>query len=156
MTAKEQVKELENIIDRHSVSFILATDVYNAGYRKIIWHKVSENDLPTRQGQKVWLCTSSKDYFIANYWDDTEVGGKQFFEIASAGRITLSNVLAWVELPKYEEKDKMTFRDWLKTGTIIASDKNSATYWWLRWLFSNEDKGKCIKKFQKCLRRNQP
>lgn len=70
---------------------------------KQIWHKVAEGDLPTHQGQKVWLCTTSRDYFIANYWDDTEVGGKQFFEVASAGRITLSNVLAWTELPKYEE-----------------------------------------------------
>ena len=74
-----------------------------AGYHKTIWHKVTENDLPKRQGQKVWLCTISKDYFMANYWDDTEVGGKQFFEVASAGRITLSNVLAWTELPTYEE-----------------------------------------------------
>ena len=74
------------------------------GYHKTVWHKVAENDLPKRQGQKVWLCTISKDYFMANYWDDTEVGGKQFFEVASAGRITLSNVLAWMELPKYEEK----------------------------------------------------
>ena len=71
---------------------------------KGIWHKVSENDLPTRQGQRVWLCTTSKDYFMANYYDDTPLGGQQFFEVASAGRrITLSNVLAWMELPKYEE-----------------------------------------------------
>lgn len=72
---------------------------------KQAWHKVADGDLPKKQGQKVWLCTISKDYFMANYWDDTEVGGKQFFEVASAGRITLSNVLAWAELPKYGDKE---------------------------------------------------
>lgn len=81
-----------------------ADEILNLGYHKTIWHKVAENDLPKRQGQKVWLCTISKDYFMANYWDDVMTGGKQFFEVASVGRITLSNVLAWMELPKYEEK----------------------------------------------------
>lgn len=71
---------------------------------KGLWHKVSENDLPTRQGQKVWLCTTSKDYFIANYWDNTKTNGQQFFELSNTGRITLPDVLAWAELPKYEEQ----------------------------------------------------
>ena len=81
----------------------LAEKLIDEGYHKTVWHKVTENDLPQKQGQKVWLCTINRDYFMANYWDDTEVGGKQFFEVASACRITLSNVLAWAELPKYEE-----------------------------------------------------
>ena len=78
-------------------------ELYRLGYRKTVWHKVADGDLPKKQGQKVWLCTISKDYFMANYWDSTVVGEKQFFEVASGGRITLSNVLAWAELPKYEE-----------------------------------------------------
>ena len=81
----------------------IADAVLNLGYHKTIWHKVAEGDLPERQGQKVWLCTTSKDYFMANYYDDTPLGGKQFFEIVNAGRITLSNVLAWTELPRYTE-----------------------------------------------------
>lgn len=82
---------------------IVSEYLIDIGWTKQVWHKVSENDLPKRQGQKVWLCTTSKDYFMANYYDDTLLGGKQFFEISNAGRITLSNVLAWAELPKYEE-----------------------------------------------------
>ena len=82
---------------------IMAKELIDRGWTKQIWHKVSQNDLPTRQGQKVWLCTTSKDYFMANYYDDAPFGGKQFFETANAGRITLSNVLAWAELPKYKE-----------------------------------------------------
>ena len=81
----------------------MAKELIDMGWTKTVWHKVAENDLPKKQGQKVWLCTISKDYFMANYYDDTPLGGKQFFEITNAGRITLSNVLAWTELPKYEE-----------------------------------------------------
>lgn len=96
-------------VDRMSCPFsdcmaeVWAEKILSLGYHKTVWHKVAENDLPTRQGQKVWLCTISKDYFMANYYDDTPLGGKQFFEIPNAGRITLSNVLAWAQLPKYEE-----------------------------------------------------
>jgi len=83
----------------------MAKELIDMGWTKPVWHKVSENDLPTRQGQKVWLCTTNKDYFMANYYDDTPVGGKQFFEIASMGsRITLLNVIAWTELPEYKEE----------------------------------------------------
>lgn len=40
MTDKEQIKELEKIIDRTYHPSVLAADVYNAGYRK-----VSEGDI---------------------------------------------------------------------------------------------------------------
>lgn len=35
MTDKEQIEELENIIDRYYHPSVLAADVYNAGYRKV-------------------------------------------------------------------------------------------------------------------------
>lgn len=35
MTDKEQIEEIENIIDRYYHLSILAAGVYNAGYRKV-------------------------------------------------------------------------------------------------------------------------
>ena len=93
--ASKYLKELEDYKKQEEDGLLL----------KLPWHKVKDGDLPKRQGQRVWLCTISKDYFMANYWDDTMVCGKQFFEVPSVGgRIALSNVLAWMELPKYEGK----------------------------------------------------
>lgn len=82
----------------------IAKNLIDMGWTKPTWHKVSQNDFPTRQGQKVWLCTTSKDYFMANYWDNTKAGGQKFFEMPNGFRIILSNVLAWTELPRYEEE----------------------------------------------------
>ena len=50
----------------------------------------------------------------------------------------------------------MTSDEWLKTGTVVAENKKSATYWWLAYkLEVNQNRDKCIKNFFKCLRKNQ-
>lgn len=83
---------------------IVSEYLIDIGWTKQVWHKVSENDLPTRQGQKVWIYTKSGDYYEANYYDDTVIGGKVFFERRVLGRIGGKDVIAWAYLPKYEEK----------------------------------------------------
>ena len=106
-TCEDCIKASEKVFGKIDLDdckyYSYASKFFSKGYHKTIWHKVADGDLPTHQGQKVWLCTISEDYFMANYYDDTEVGGKRFFEVASEGRIILSNVLAWAELPQYEE-----------------------------------------------------
>lgn len=45
----------------------IKNELMSDGWTKTAWHKVADGDLPKRQGQRVWLCTTSEDYFLANY-----------------------------------------------------------------------------------------
>lgn len=49
----------------------------------------------------------------------------------------------------------MTVKEWCETGAIITENKKSAAYWWLKHILGNADKQMCIKKFKKCLKKNQ-
>lgn len=72
-----------------------AEALYNAGYHRTIWRKVSDGDLPEYAGSYLVVCgdESLPEYdvdFYENFWN-----GKRW--VHNEGRI-----IAWTEIPKYE------------------------------------------------------
>lgn len=95
-------KEFEEILDicsQNEGDLPIAEAIYNAGYRKTVWHKVADGDLPK---EDIEVCCF---YRNGNY----DVGklitawGKHKWDMNYYGVfVELNNVFAWTELPKYE------------------------------------------------------
>ena len=72
-----------------------AETIYNAGYRKTIWHKVADGDLPKVAMHTIVYYKSKlgfTDYRTDLFWDGSFVNfGEQ--------------VIAWTELSKYEGEE---------------------------------------------------
>ena len=84
-----------------------AEALINEGYRKTIWHKVADGDLPKQENANVIAIPVQVCY-------TNEIGIKinspcYFFFIDNTFRSLNStktlNVIAWTELPKYEENN---------------------------------------------------
>ena len=74
-----------------------AENLYNVNYRKTIWHKLSDGDLPEYAGLYLVVCgdESLPEYdvdFYENFWN-----GKRW--VHNEGR-----VIACTELPEYKEE----------------------------------------------------
>lgn len=74
----------------------------NKGYHTTIWHKLADNDLPQRVG--LYLCyVRIVGYDRHNKLIDGYGYSVEFFD---AGFCTLNkSVIAWAELPEYEERE---------------------------------------------------
>ena len=75
---------------------LIAKDIINANYHRTVWHKIADGDLPEHIGPYliVYKDESVPEYdvdFYENFWD-----GKRW--VYNEGR-----VIAWTELPLYEE-----------------------------------------------------
>lgn len=67
------------------------------GYRKIVWHKVAEGDLPTNNQEIRWL-DNTNNYYNGIYCDDA-----QQFHADVGCYFDRDEVIAWTELPTYTE-----------------------------------------------------
>lgn len=88
-----------------STTYQIAEDLYNEGYRKVVWHKVADGDLPKRQNADTYAIPIQ-----AYYIDFSGIKGNgplYFYFIDNTFRNLNDckpvNVIAWTELPKYEE-----------------------------------------------------
>lgn len=120
MTDKEQIeelaKELFNIktqvyspftskYDGKDKFFAIAEELYSAGYRKTIWHKVVEGDLPKRSNKDIHAVP------VQAYYEDSnglKSNGPLYYFFLDNSFHTLGNprvvkVIAWTELPEYKE-----------------------------------------------------
>ncbi|MBQ0099386.1 MAG: hypothetical protein KBS91_02425 [Firmicutes bacterium] len=78
-----------------------AEKVYNAGYRKQVWHKVADGDLPKKEG-KYYVVIKVANYTFYNVLDFSE--NKFIMYDSEYGEfITVNEVIAWTELPEYKE-----------------------------------------------------
>lgn len=90
------------------ITTLRAEVLHNAGYRKTVWHKVADGDLPKQENDNViampvqayiengvGIKLHSPCYFF--YIDNT------FRELNSTRTL---NVIAWTNLPIYEEDEK--------------------------------------------------
>lgn len=110
---KKEIKEISDIISNHIEFYDIgggstsideeevAKEIYNAGYHKIVWHKVADGDLPMKSG--LYYCYCNLHYFDRhnNVIFDT-VYSIEYFNLPFFDTINKS-VIAWTELPKYEE-----------------------------------------------------
>ena len=77
----------------------MAKELIDMGWTKLVWHKVSEGDLPQKQG--LYLC------YVHIYtfdWHGNEIGGCGYSVEPFAGVFNSLNasVIAWTELPTYK------------------------------------------------------
>lgn len=118
MTKQEQIEEVTRIINKrceaelgqvHANSKdgkvtktvdtgLIAKDIINAGYSKTIWHKVADGDLPTENKDSVLIINDLGLYKITKY--HTKVG------FISPTDYWYDNIVAWTDLPIYEELDQ--------------------------------------------------
>lgn len=80
--------------------------LYNLGYRKTIWHKIADNDLPTDIEWKIiyyhqYPTEGSGTAYIAAYYSQI------FDSFITPGLdhpfIAIDRVIAWTDCPKFEE-----------------------------------------------------
>lgn len=130
MTKQEQIEEMAKVLidllDRETVDkFIenekgdlvrietyslasVAEALYNAGYRRIVWHKVADGDFPKRHDGEV-CAIPVQAYYIDRYGIKSNGPLYYFFidnTFHSIGVPDAVNVIAWTELPKYEEVEQ--------------------------------------------------
>lgn len=82
-----------------------ANEILNLGYHKTIWHKVAEGDLPKRANKDIHAVP------VQTYYEDSngmKSNGPLYYFFLDNSFHTLGNpkavnVIAWAELPKYEE-----------------------------------------------------
>lgn len=106
--SKEENQNIEELANEIAFIFVnkcnkdgikyetIAEDLYNAGYRKQVWHKVANGDLPSITD--AYLC-EMKWHGLDVLFYSIERG---FF--SSGYPINKDDVIAWTELPKYEEE----------------------------------------------------
>ena len=99
MNKEKQIEQISDIIYKNMSMKDAAIAIYDAGYHKTVWHKIADGDLPEYAGPYLVVCgdESLPEYdvdFYENFWD-----GKRW--VHNEGR-----VIAWTELPTYEEKLK--------------------------------------------------
>ena len=68
------------------------------GYRKVVWHKVAEGDLPADNQEIRWVDITN-NYYNGIYCDDDT----QQFHADVGCYFDRDEVIAWIELPAYEE-----------------------------------------------------
>lgn len=69
------------------------------GYRKIVWHKVQDGDLP-KDYEHRFLTVNDKGYYeVANF----DKNGNFWVYDEYCHKYVLSGIIAWTELPTYEE-----------------------------------------------------
>lgn len=86
------------------LAVLQAKALYNAGYRKTVWHKVAAGDLP-KEDMEVF-CYDGQDYvfgtltfvdfFNEKLWD---LRNSEYYE-------EINKVIVWTELPKYEGEEQ--------------------------------------------------
>lgn len=75
-----------------------ADEILNLGYHKTVWHKVSDGDLPEEYNE-VRFITDTGYYHNGCY-----VKVKNAFYYDGDIKYNLDEVIAWTELPTYEEQ----------------------------------------------------
>lgn len=114
MTKQEQIEKMVSIMAASNNPFVdvpieimpkVAEALCNEGYHKTVWHKVADGDLPKQENGDVIAIPVQVCY-------KNEIGIKcngpcyfffitgNFRELNSAKTL---DVIAWTELPKYEE-----------------------------------------------------
>lgn len=112
----KKLNELTDVIANTHPFYVetVAQSVYDNHYRKEIWHKISEGDLPkvSRKNnyEKDVLCrTRNGKTLVLTY---RKLSGcyefgiyKTIFNFFGQSRdsVTLFDVIAWMEIPEYEE-----------------------------------------------------
>lgn len=113
MDREEQIKEKEAMVsdlDKNSKCFILGfseewttedfvDELYRLGYRKIVWHKVADGDLPKKSKAVVVFLDVNCDYYVGPYDKKDEI-----FHTNIGFDISKDRIIAWTELPEYKEK----------------------------------------------------
>lgn len=80
----------------------LAEALYNAGYRKTVWHKVADGDLPNDKRDIVlYFELGDQIRSTASGYYDICVSN---FVVYDFGAVRNQDVIAWTELPRYEEQ----------------------------------------------------
>lgn len=67
------------------------------GYRRVVWHKVADGDLPKKYKEVLFL-DENYEYYIGSYAKDEES-----FHTDIGFDMGKNKVIAWTELPKYGE-----------------------------------------------------
>lgn len=78
-----------------------AEQLYDVGYRKIVWHKVADGDLPKVINDLV-IAVKCNDGAIRTVAGNYRL---ERFNVSDLGEIDRGNVIAWTELPKYEGEE---------------------------------------------------
>lgn len=101
----EEIETMANICEmnknewsshKQGFCYAQAEALYNAGYRKTVWHKVVDGDLP-------------KGKCLVLIFYESEILGKHYTtDLFYMGRFVNheGQVIAWTELPKYEGEEK--------------------------------------------------
>lgn len=74
-----------------------ATELDGLGYHKTIWHKVADGDLPKDDRSIRWF--DKGKCYIEGYYDT----GTEKFVVDCDNYFYKDKVIAWTELPTYEE-----------------------------------------------------
>lgn len=111
MTDEEQIKEMTDKIQLYRKGICLdgvegwvrcsekeiAETLYNEGYRRIIWHKVEDGDLP-EDCQEVRFVSDTHRCVNGVYCKEPNA----FYHDADI-KYNIDEVIAWTELPEYKE-----------------------------------------------------
>ena len=101
-TCEECIKESEKIFGKTDIDdcecYSYARRFFNKGYRKTIWHKVAEDDLPKEDCEVIFVSDTGYHYggIYVKITDAFYADGDTKYDI--------DEVIAWTELPKYEEQ----------------------------------------------------
>lgn len=76
-----------------------AERLFNAGYRKTVWHKVADGDLPKDDSNIIFTITIDGIPSSTVGWYNARTGVFVSYHFG-----TFDNVTAWTELPRYEEQ----------------------------------------------------
>lgn len=78
---------------------VWAEEILSLGYRKIIWHKVADGNLPENYQEIRWV-DNTGEYYNGTYCED---GTEERFTSDLGCDFYRDEVVAWTELPKYKE-----------------------------------------------------
>lgn len=87
-------------------AFYVAEELLKLDYRKQIWHKIADGDLPQRENKDIVAIPVIVHYIDYCGYEITEAmfyffTEKKFHLLDS--RENIKNIIAWTELPEYEE-----------------------------------------------------
>lgn len=92
------------------LAVLQAERLYNAGYRKTVWHKVADGDLPPEQephteAKQYWCHFDDNSGYTLAYFNDYD---KTFYDYCDDERprtYKITGIDFWTELPTYKGEE---------------------------------------------------
>lgn len=102
-TCKECIKESEKILGKVDIyeceCYSYASRFFNKGYRRTIWHKIADGDFPPDNKKVLFKLAKCDELTVGFSCED----GLFDLQTYPGFYCTDADIIAWTELPKYEE-----------------------------------------------------